>query len=85
MVDNVKLKKGIVVEFEGKSYMILDISLYFYALTNEEHSIHIKPKQVLCKYCKGNLKKMGTKKGQYKCEKCNRPNWLDERGEHVEA
>jgi len=87
MVKPIELKEEAIILHEGKSYFILEVFPW-----NVETENGINPEQlnaevvpVSCKYCGGNLFKRGTKKGQYLCSDCNRPNWLNSEGEHEEA
>ncbi|OEC87862.1 MULTISPECIES: hypothetical protein [Methanobacterium] len=79
MVDNMKLEPGRVVEADGKTYLLKSVRTLGFT------AIDLDGIPISCKYCGGNLQKMGTRKGQYKCLECKRPNWLDSEGEHEEA
>lgn len=88
MVKPIELKKGSIILYEGKSYLILDPPFSWNRTTeNCEEPEQITSEVILvkCRYCEGNLFKRGTKKGQYLCPECNRPNWLDNNGNHEGA
>ena len=88
MVKPIELKKGSIILYEGKSYLILDPPFSWNRTTEngeEPEQITSEVEQVECRYCKGNLFKNGTKKGQYLCSECNQLNWLDSEGNHEEA
>jgi hypothetical protein len=90
-VKPIEMKKGDIIIHEGKSYFILDSNEYFEGDHGDPEYyadwqiLRLKFKKVECRYCEGNLFKRGTKKGQYLCSECNRPNWLDSEGNHEEA
>lgn len=73
MTKNVELKEGIVIGFEGQSYLILNTFGY----------IELDVKPISCD-CGGNLMKFGRVKGQYRCLKCDKPVYLNENGERIE-
>ena len=77
MGKNVELKPGIVVEADGKSYLLKSVRTLGFT------AIDLDGIPISCNKCSGKLEKLGRVKGQFKCVDCGSPNYRDEKGNVV--